>query len=275
MKLPILSIFLVLAAALSGHANAQSFDHSHAEWTDLLKKHVSWKTQSGANAGASAVGYAGFKQDRSALSAYTKKLASVTRADYDRWTRAQKQAFLINAYNAYTIQLIVSQYPKLKSIKDLGSVISSPWSKRLYPLLGKPRSLDDIEHVMLRGAPDFNEPRIHFAVNCASIGCPALRPEAFVAQNLPAQLEDQTRRFLQDRSRNRFVSSEETLRISRIFDWYRGDFEKGHLGARTLPAFLARYAGSLGLSVAEKQALIDGDIDIEFTEYDWSLNDRK
>ncbi len=275
MKSPILSVLLALAAIVTGNAYAQSFDHSHTELTDLLKKHVSWKGQTGASAGASAVNYAGMKQDRAALGVYTKTLSSVSQADYNRWSRAQKQAFLINAYNAYTLELIVGKYPNLKSIKDLGSVISSPWSKRLYPLLGKLRSLDDIEHVLLRGAADFNEPRIHFAVNCASIGCPALRPEAYVAQHLAAQLEDQTRKFMQDRSRNRFARAQETLYVSRIFDWYRGDFEKGHLDARTLPAFLARYAGSLGLSVAEKQALIDGDLDIEFTEYDWSLNDRK
>ncbi len=271
MKSSILSILLAFAAIFTGNAYAQSFDHSHVALTGLLKKHVSWKGQTGA----SVVNYAGFKQDRAALGAYTKTLASVSQAEYNGWSRAQKQAFLINAYNAYTVELIVSKYPNLKSIKDLGSVISSPWSKRLYPLLGKPRSLDDIEHVLLRGAPDFNEPRIHFAVNCASIGCPALRPEAYVAQYLPAQLEDQTRKFMQDRSRNRFTRAEETMYVSSIFDWYRGDFEKGHLGARTLPAFLARYAGSLGLSVAEKKALLDGDLDIEFTEYDWSLNDRK
>lgn len=275
MKLPIFSILFAIATVFSGPANAQSFDHSHAEWTVLLKKHVAWKSQAGANAGATTVSYKGFKQDRVALGAYTKTLSAVVQTDYNRWTRAQKQAFLINAYNAYTVELIVSKYPNLKSIKDLGSVVSSPWSKRLYPLLGKQRSLDDIEHVMLRGAPDFNEPRIHFAVNCASIGCPALRPEAFTALNLTAQLEDQTRKFMQDRSRNRFSRNEEALYVSRIFDWYRSDFEKGHLDARTLPAFLARYAGSLGLTVAEKKALITGDLDVEFTEYDWSLNDKK
>lgn len=275
MKLPILSVLLALIAAFTGTVNAQSFDHSHAEWTGLLKKHVSWKGQNAASASATMVSYAGFKQDRSALDAYTKKLAAVSQADFNGWTRPQKRAFLINAYNAYTVTLIVGKYPNLKSIKDLGSIVSSPWSKRLYPLLGKQRSLDDIEHVMLRGAPDFNEPRIHFAVNCASIGCPALRPEAYTATTLTAQLEEQTKKFMQDRSRNRLVRSEEALYVSSIFDWYRDDFEKGYVGASTLPEFLARYAGSLGLSVAEKQALIDGGLDIEFTPYDWSLNDRK
>jgi Protein of unknown function, DUF547 len=270
----IMAVFLALVSFV-GAAGAQGFDHSHMQWSALLKKHVSWQGSDSANGVATVADYAGFKRDRAALQAYTATLAAVKQADYNSWNRAQKQAFLINAYNAYTVELIIGKYPNLKSIKELGSVISSPWSKALYPLLGKKRSLDNIEHDMLRGAADFNEPRIHFAVNCASIGCPALRPEAFVAANLGAQLEDQTRRFLKDRSRNRFERKAGELRVSQIFNWYRADFEKGFLGARNLESFLARYAGSLGLTVAEKQALIDGDIDIDFTEYDWSINDRK
>jgi hypothetical protein len=252
-------------------AMAQTFDHSHAEWSALLKKHVVWQREGVTT----AVDYAGFKRDRAALSAYTATMAAVKRGEYDRWTRSQRQAFLINAYNAYTVELIIGKYPNLKSIKDLGSLVSSPWSKPLYPLLGSKRSLDDIEHKLLRGAAEFNEPRIHFGVNCASIGCPALRPDAFVAANLDAQLEDQTKRFLRDRTRNRFDRKQETLYVSKIFDWYRGDFEKGFLGAKSLESFLVRYAGSLGLTVAEKQALTDRELEIEFTEYDWSLNHRK
>jgi Protein of unknown function, DUF547 len=270
--LEMFAVALLCLCAISGQtAMAQTFDHGHAQWSALLKKHVAWQREGVTT----AVDYAGFKRDRAALSAYTATLAAVKRGEYDRWARSQRQAFLINAYNAYTVELIIGKYPNLKSIKDLGSLVSSPWSKPLYPLLGANRSLDDIEHKMLRGAAEFNEPRIHFAVNCASIGCPALRPEAFIAANLDAQLEDQTKRFLKDRTRNRFDRKEETLYVSKIFDWYRGDFEKGFFGAKSLESFLAKYAGSLGLTVAEKQALIDGEIDIEFTDYDWSLNHRK
>jgi hypothetical protein len=274
MRRGIVNAICLMLFSFASAVGAQGFDHAHAQWSTLLKKHVSWQG-GGANGVTTVVDYAGFKQDRTALRAYTATLAAVKQADYGRWTRPQKQAFLINAYNAYTVELIIGRYPNLKSIKDLGSVISSPWSKPLYPLLGQKRSLDNIEHDMLRGSADFDEPRIHFAVNCASIGCPALRPEAFVAASLGAQLEDQTRRFLKDRSRNRFDRKAGELRVSKIFDWYRADFEKGFLGARDLEGFLARYAGSLGLTVAEKQSLIDGELDIEFSEYDWSLNDRK
>lgn len=267
-------LILVVTLAVSGPAFSQVFDHAHAEWTALLKKHVVWVNGEAAGV-TSVVDYAGFKRDRAALDAYTGKLAAIKPAEYARWTLAQKQAFLINAYNAYTVALIVGSYPNVKSIKDLGSVISSPWSKRLYPLLGEKRSLDDIEHKMLRGAKDFKEPRIHFAVNCASIGCPALRHEAFRATQLAEQLEDQTRRFLRDRSRNRFDRKADVLHVSSIFDWYQGDFEKGYLGAKDLEGFLALYAGSLGLAETDKQRLKSGEIDIEFTDYDWTLNRKR
>jgi len=275
MKIKMLKALFVLLLAFATLVGAQGFDHSHADWSALLNKHVSWNSPDTPNGVASVTDYAGFKRERRSLRAYTTTLAGVKQAEYDGWTREQKHAFLINAYNAYTVDLIVEKYPNLDSIKDLGSIFRSPWSKAVYPLLGELRSLDNIEHDMLRGAADFNEPRIHFAVNCASIGCPALRPEAFVAVDLAAQLEDQTLRFLKDRSRNRFEREAGELHVSQIFDWYRDDFEQGFLGAADLQSFLARYALSIGLTSAERQALLDGDIDIEFTEYDWALNDRK
>ncbi len=255
---------------------AQSFDHDHALWTRLLTTHVTWiKNDRSSTEVTTVVDYAGFKKDQTNLKTYIKSLADVSEQDFYSWNKEQKLAFLINAYNAYTIELILTRYPNLKSIKDLGSLISSPWSKANYPLLGKKRSLDDIEHSLIRGASDFNEPRIHFAVNCASVGCPALRSEAFIAEKLILQLEDQTKRFIKDRTRNYLDKSTQTLYVSKIFDWYRNDFEKGFLGANTLEQFLARYAGSLGLTNTQKKLLLQENIDIEFTEYDWLLNVKR
>lgn len=263
-------IFLVLLTAAFGAQAQSTFDHSHAAWSNLLKKNVAWA----ANGNSSLVDYAGFKNDQVKLNAYLAQLSAVKEAEFKSWTNSQQQAFLLNAYNAQTVKLILSKYPNLKSIKDLGSLLSSPWSKPLFPLLGQKRSLDDVEHKLLRGAKNFNEPRVHFAANCASIGCPALRPEAYEALNFDTQLEDQTKRFLSDRSRNRFNKSEEALYLSSIFDWYGEDFAKG-LHAKNLSEFLARYAGSLGLSNAEKEKLKKTQIDIEFLDYDWSLNKKK
>lgn len=110
-------------------------------------------------------------------------------------------AFLINAYNAYTVEWILTRYPNLKSIKDLGSFLQSPWQKKFFSLLGEERHLDWIEHEQL--PPLYSDPRVHAAVNCASIGRPALRNEAFTATRLEAQLEDGMQRFLADRTRNR------------------------------------------------------------------------
>jgi hypothetical protein len=264
-------IVLVILLFTSLVVNAQSsFDHTHAAWSSLLKKNVVWA----ANGNSSSVDYAGFKKDQVALNAYVAQLSAVKEAEFKAWTVNQQRAFLINAYNAYTVELILTKYPNLKSIKDLGSLLSSPWSKSFFSLLGQKRSLDDVEHKLLRGAKNFNEPRVHFAANCASVGCPALRPEAYEATKFDLQLEDQTKRFLSDRTRNRFDKAEDAFYLSSIFDWYGDDFGKGP-NAKNTSEFLARYAGSLGLSNTEKARLQKVQIDIEFLDYDWSLNTKR
>lgn len=150
------------------------------------------------------------------------------------------------------------------------SLFQSPWKKRFIPLLGETRSLDDIEHGLIRGFGRYGEPRIHFAVNCASIGCPALRPEAYVGARLDDQLEDATRRFLADRTRNRFENG--TLEVSSIFKWYRDDFEQGWRGTTSLGGFLARYGNDLGLPPQTTTRLAAGQLDIPFLDYNWALN---
>jgi len=248
--------------------SAAAFDPQHAAWTSLLAQHVQWN----AAGSATTVDYDGLLRDRAPLKAYLTELSSVSRANFDAWPQAQRRAFLINAYNAYTVELILSRYPKLQSIRDLGSLFSSPWKQSFFTLLGEKQSLDGIEHGLIRGAADYDDPRIHFAVNCASIGCPALRPEAYRAEVLDAQLEDQTRRFFGDRTRNRFDAASATLYLSSILDWYAEDFERPFRGGASLAAFVAHYAQPLGIDDAAAQRLLAGDIDIEYLDYDWSLN---
>jgi hypothetical protein len=161
----------------------------------------------------------------------------------------------------------------LNSIKDLGSLFRSPWQKEFFQLLGKPRDLDEIEHGMIRRKGVYDEPRIHFAVNCASIGCPALRDEAFVADKLDNQLEDSLKRFLADRSRNRFNPQTGSVEVSKIFDWYKEDFSSGYGGFNSLQEVFAQYAKLLADKAEDRQRLKEGKVSIQFLDYDWGLND--
>ena len=248
---------------------AEGYDPQHADWTRLLNAHVRWT----ADGHASTADYAGFARDRDALRAYLDRLASVSQSAFDGWPRAERESFLINAYNAWTVELILTGYPDLESIRDLGGLFSSPWKKSIANLLGKQRTLDDIEHGLLRGAPGFSEPRIHFAVNCASIGCPALRPEAYTGARYDEQLEDQTRRFLSDRSRNRYDASADELQLSSLFKWYADDFKHPGSTLGAPAAFLAHYAEQLSDNEAIRSRIRSDDIDRDFLDYDWSLND--
>jgi Protein of unknown function, DUF547 len=250
-------------------AQGMGFDHSHADWTALLRKYV----RSVRNGQTTQVAYASFAVERTSLKAYIDNLSAVSNVSFAGWSMAQRQAFLINAYNAFTIELILRKYPDLKSIKDLGGVLSSPWRPKWIPLFGTTVSLDDIEHGMLRRRGDYDDPRVHFAVNCASIGCPALREEAFVASRLDAQMDEQTLRFMSDRSRNRFNPQRGRLELSKIFDWYGEDFRQGHRGIASLAAFAARFADQLADAPADRERIRSGKLDIAFTNYDWALND--
>lgn len=257
--------------AISAAGSAAALDQNYAAFDTLLKKHVSWN----AAGVASSVSYKGFQADRAELKKVLDEFSALSKADYSALKRDEKLAFLINTYNAYTIELILTKYPELKSIKDLGSFTQSPWKKQFFKLLGEDKGLDNVEHDMIRAAGAFDEPRIHFAVVCASIGCPALRPEAITAAKLESQLEDGTKRFLKDKNRNRYNKQSGKLEISKIFDWYKGDFEKGHKGITSREVFFGKYADLLTDDTAAQQQIKDGKVSISHLDYDWNLNDRK
>lgn len=246
-------------------ARAQAFDPGYAAWDALLKKHVRWLP----DGKQSRVAYAGFAADRAALQAVLAQWSAVPAATFAGWGRAEQMAFLVNAYNGFTIELILSRYPGLKSIKDLSSFVQSAWKRKFFSLLGEERHLDWIEHEQLR--PKYQEPRIHAAIVCASIGCPALRPEAFTAARLEEQLEDGMRRFLGDRSRNRVAGGK--LEVSAIFKWFREDFERGHQGFSRVEDVFARYAAQLSDDAAVQQQLKARALPVVHLDYDWSLND--
>jgi hypothetical protein len=258
----IVLIFVLTMGAGSAHATA--FDHS--PWDGLLQKNVA--VHDGGK--ATTVDYQAMATERTILTGYLGQLAQVSRTQFDSWPKDEQLAFLINAYNAWTVELILTRYPELQSIKDLGSLFQSPWQKKFLSLLWEKRSLDDLEHGLIRGSGRYNDPRMHFAVNCASIGCPALKNQAYRAEILDEQLEEATVLFLSDRTRNRLADGQ--LQVSSIFKWYREDFAAGWRGARSLAQFLALYKDSLGLSETESYELAAGDLAIVFLDYDWRLN---
>lgn len=272
------SIILFFAASftttLMMTASAQSFDHSHAAFSALLKKHVvlvdGGKT--------SKVNYVELGKDRAAVKGYLESISKVSEAEFNGWTKPQRMAFLINAYNGFTLELILQNYPT-KSIKDIGGTFDNRWKRKFFKLFGQDSYLDKIEHETLRKPGAYHEPRVHFALNCASIGCPSLREEAFTADKLDKQLEEQAVRFLSDRSRNRYEVKSEKLEVSMIFKWFKEDWESGYKGfdnktpaIKSREDYFARYAKQLADAPADQQKIADGKAAVSFLDYDWSIN---
>ncbi len=259
-------LWLFITVLVAVQVEAAVLDHT--QWDSLLQKHVI--VLSGGK--VTQVDYDGFLDDRDRLKEYLNSLAEVDRDTFDGYSLDHQLAFLINAYNGWTVELILTGYPDLESIKDLGNLFQSPWKKKFIPLLGENRSLDDTEHNLIRGSGRYNDPRIHFAVNCASIGCPLLRSEAYTGEKLQNQLAEASEFFLADRERNRLKN--QVLEVSSLFKWYRQDFEKGWLGFQSLGQFLASYSQALGLDEKTAEKVRTGEIKIDFLKYDWRLNSK-
>jgi Protein of unknown function, DUF547 len=249
---------LILALLLWLPFTALAFDHQ--AWHALLQKHI--VLLDGGK--ASQLRYTGMTSDRAALKSYLDSLSRVSEKQFDTWAREEQMAFLINAYNAFTVEKILVRYPGIRSIWDFGKLFGNPFKDEFFVLLGQKRSLDWIEHETLRKR--YRDPRIHYAVNCASVGCPMLREEAYAPSRLEAQLDEQARRFLSDRSRNRLRDGR--LEVSRIFDWYKEDFEPRE-------TYFARYADLLSDDQKGREEIARGKIVLRFLDYDWSLNDAK
>jgi hypothetical protein len=250
---------LLPLAALPAYAETP-FDHRYAAWDALLKKHVRWLPDNKQ----SRVDYAGFKAERAQLKAVLDAMSAVPKAEFDTWTREQRMAFLINAYNAFMVEKVLTRYPDIRSVWDFGRLWGHPFKDEFFVLLEGRRSLDWIEHETLRR--HYRDPRIHYAVNCAAVGCPMLREEAYTAARLELQLEDQARRFLADRSRNRVRDAR--LEVSKIFDWYRADFEPRE-------RYFARHAALLADDPAQQKLIVEGKAALRFLDYDWTLNDSR
>ena len=228
-----------------------AFDHSHAALTAALKKHVK----------NGKVDYAALKKNQTSLNTYLDSLATVSKKEFWSWKKNQEIAYLINLYNAATLKLIIDHYP-VDSIKDIGGFINGPWEQNVVRLFGNKVTLDFVEHEMLRKY--YNEPRIHFAVNCASIGCPVLRAEAYQATKLDNQLDEQGREFLRNDAKNRVNTKTNTLHLSPVFDWFAGDFKKK---SGSVQKFILPYLHKKDRAAVKKQQF-----DIDYTDYSWKLN---
>lgn len=212
----------------------------HKNWDILLKKYVDDKGN---------VDYQGFKAESETLDHYLDQLGSFE--VNENWSKEKKLAYYINLYNAATVKLILDNYP-IASITD----INKPWGKAWIRQGRQLISLGEIEHNILR---KMNEPRIHFAINCASFSCPRLLNEAYNANRMEQQLETITKEFINDPSRN--IISLNKIKLSRIFKWYKKDFENNG----SLLAYLNQYVKSP----------INPDAKIDFLKYNWSLNEAK
>ena len=222
---------------------------NHQLWDQLVKAHVKPN---------GLVNYKGFIQDKAKLDQYLK-IISENAPDRKTWSKNQQLAYWINAYNAFTVKLIVDNYP-VKSIRDLGPALKIPlikdvWHYKFFKIGGVETSLDEIEHSILRR--EFDEPRIHFAINCASVSCPPLLSEAFVADKLDAQLTKVATTFINDPTRNKI--SADQAQISSIFSWFKDDFTK----KGTLVDFLNLYS----------KVKIKPSAKISHLDYNWNLNE--
>ena len=247
--------WLLCCLALLASFSSKAVDHG--PWDTLLKRHV--VLLEGGK--ASKLDYAGVAAEHEALRAYLSSVSAVKQAEFDAWPKAEQMAFLINAYNAYTVEKVLTRYPEIRSIWDFGKVFGNPFRDEFFSLLGARASLDGIEHGILRKR--YAEPRVHYALNCASVGCPMLREEAYAGARLESQLEEQALRFLSDRSRNRYRDGR--LEVSKIFDWYKEDFEPRE-------RYFARYAKVLGMPEGLGSSSPPR---LAFLDYDWSLNDSR
>ncbi len=252
MTKTLLAIFAVLlnCATLSA---AEASAPSHSRFDGLLKKYVK----------DARVDYAALKAHPEELDGYLGELAKISPAAFGKLPKSDRLACLLNLYNAATLKMITEHYP-LKSIRSIGILPGAAWRDLRVRFSGEIMSLEHLENEIIRA--EYREPRIHFALVCAAIGCPPLRSEAYAGARLNRQLDEQARQFMSEPAKNHFDASTRTLHLSPIFKWYEADFTgtAGSLAAYVKPFLPAVQRDALGAS--QKVA-------IKFTEYDWALND--
>jgi hypothetical protein len=258
------SLFLrsvLLIVTIIGSHSSFAYDHSYKNYNEILKQVVVVKGHQ------SFVDYAKLQSDTSGLDNFIQGIEYIGKTEFDAWSREQQMAFLINAYNALTIKLILTEYP-VDSIKDYGGfIVNSPWHRKFFTLFGEDSTLNIIEHDILRKL--YKEPRLHFVLVCASRSCPPLINEAYVADKLEQQFTDATTNFLRDTKSNRFDAENDKLELSKIFKWYKKDFiaSAGSVNAYVAPLMTD--------DVALQTLIANKETKISYLDYDWSLNDAR
>ena len=231
-------LFLSLIVLFSVTASFAEMDHS--DWDALLKKYVT---------SAGKVNYKGFRTDKTKLEAYLTKLE--TNVPGSSESSNAKKAYWCNAYNAYTVKLIVDNYP-VRSINDIKLGGATPWARKWIKIGSETLSLNDIENTKLRKV--YKDARIHFVINCASFSCPILVNKALTSANIEATLAAQTKSFINDSARNQITAK--SLKISNIFDWYKEDFGD-------IITFINKYS----------KVKVAAGTKIEYLPYSWDLNE--
>lgn len=248
LLLVVMTFFLLCGPFSILTPNVSGSTVDHGIYATLLEKYVD----------KGNVDYQGFKTEEKKLDQYLAVLETV---NSNKLSRNKQFAFYINAYNAWTIKLILSGYPGVKSIKDLGTIFKNPWKKKICRIDGDVITLDDIEHKIIR--PTFKDPRVHFAINCAALSCPPLISQPYLGSTLDQQLYDSARAFVNDPKSNYFSSN--ALYVSKIFKWFSEDFNNDIIG------FFLKYAKDDFKKELESKRK---EIKIKYLHYDWSLNEK-
>ncbi|CAK6696751.1 DUF547 domain-containing protein [Synechococcus sp. CBW1107] len=249
------------AAGTAGSGAAAAVPYSSETYARMLQEYVNER---------GLVDYEGLQRRPEDLERYVAVIGAVPQERYRSWSEAKQIAFLLNAYNALTLASIIQETPLKASIKDIWGV----WNLRRHQVAGQPRTLDAIEHQILR--KDFNEPRIHAALVCAANSCPPLRREPYAAERLEQQLEDQVRRWLAGPHGLQIDRTGERVLISPIFRWFGEDWGRasptaapvpGHVKDSAVLAFIGDY-----VSPEDRAYLAQGRYALGTLDYDWSLN---
>ena len=257
---------VVLVYGISASVYGEAFDTTHSAFNALLQNHVV----------AGRVDYAALHKSPTDLDHYVKSLASVPETTFNGWSQNDQIAYLVNLYNAATLQLILDHYP-VKSIRKIGSVLKGPWDMPVVPLHGKLITLNNLEHDVLR--KQYDEPRLHMALVCAAISCPPLRSEAYTGELLDQQLHDQSKVYIASDAGTMIDVDANSVSVSAIFKWYGKDFVKAHADRMPKGQHTDKERGTLGFvsryaEEADRNYILKGNYRVRYLDYDWSLNEQ-